>query len=292
MLLHKKRFIDFLFVCFLFFGLSPNVVVSVGAFDAHMGAVGGEIEPYYLSKVMGTSTCDILVAPMKEVGDTLVKGICGQVDGSVIPGLLGLEAGQSAFGDVYAWFKKIVAWPITEVIGKSELLTPELKDKLIEEAMDRMIPELSAAAEKIEPGASGITALDWLNGRRTPDADQTLKGAMAGLNLGSDAPRIFRALIEATCFGARSIVERFRSEGIPIKGIIGLGGVSKKSPLVMQIMADVLNMPIKIASSDQTCALGAAMFAATTAGIYNTVPEAMQAMGAGFDAEYLPKGEL
>jgi len=272
-------------------GLSPNVVVSVGAFDAHMGAVGGQIEPYYLSKVMGTSTCDMLVAPMEEVGDTLVKGICGQVDGSVIPGMMGLEAGQSAFGDVYAWFKKIVAWPITEVVGKSELLTPELKDKLIAEAMDRIIPELSSAAEKIEPGASGITALDWLNGRRTPDADQTLKGAMAGLNLGSDAPRIFRALIEATCFGARSIVERFRSEGIPIKGIIGLGGVSKKSPLVMQIMADVLNMPIKIASSDQTCALGAAMFAATAAGIYDSVPNAMKAMGAGFDVEYLPKGE-
>jgi len=270
-------------------GLHTEVVVGVGAFDAHMGAVGGEIEPFYLSKVMGTSTCDMLVAPIEEVGDKLVHGICGQVDGSVIPGMMGLEAGQSAFGDVYAWFKKVLAWPIKEMIGKSALIDDELKEKLITEALDRLIPALSAEAEKLNPGASGVIALDWLNGRRTPDANQALKGAMMGLNLGSDAPRIFRALVEATCFGARQIVERFQSEGIPIKGVIGLGGVAKKSPFIMQVMANVLNRPIKIARSEQTCALGAAMFAATAAGIYDNVSEAMQAMGAGFDAEYLPE---
>lgn len=269
-------------------GLNTDVVVGVGAFDAHMGAVGGEVEPFYLSKVMGTSTCDMLVAPMEDVGDKLVRGICGQVDGSVIPGMMGLEAGQSAFGDVYAWFKKVLAWPIEEMIGKSELIDDELKDKLIAEALDRLIPALTAEAEKLDPGASGVIALDWLNGRRTPDANQALKGAMMGLNLGSDAPRIFRALVEATCFGARQIVERFQSEGIPIKGVIGLGGVAKKSPFIMQVMANVLNRPIKIARSEQTCALGAAMFAATAAGIYDNVSAAMQAMGAGFDAEYLP----
>lgn len=269
-------------------GLSADVVVGVGAFDAHMGAVGGEVEPYYLSKVMGTSTCDMLVAPLAEVGDKLVRGICGQVDGSVIPGMMGLEAGQSAFGDVYAWFRKILAWPIEEVLGKSQLIDDTLKQQLITEALDRLIPELTAQAEQLEPGASGIVALDWLNGRRTPDANQALKGAIMGLNLGSDAPRIFRALVEATCFGARQIVERFQSEGIPIKGVIGLGGVAKKSPFVMQVMADILNRPIKIARSEQTCALGAAMFAATAAGIYPDVSAAMKAMGAGFDAEYHP----
>lgn len=272
-------------------GLSTNVVVGVGAFDAHMGAVGGEIEPYYLSKIMGTSTCDILVAPNEEVGDNLVKGICGQVDGSVIPNMMGLEAGQSAFGDVYAWFKRVLAWPIEEIIGKSQLLDEETKQKLISEAADRIIPELSVAAEKVYPGTSGIIALDWLNGRRTPDANQALKGAIIGLNLGSDAPKIFRALVEATCFGARKIVERFQEEGIPIHGVIGLGGVAKKSPFIMQTMADVLNRPIKIARSEQTCALGAAMFAATAAGVYDTVSDAMKHMGAGFDATYHPNAE-
>jgi L-ribulokinase len=269
-------------------GLSTEVIVGVGAFDAHMGAVGGQIEPYYLSKVMGTSTCDMLVAPMDGGEEKLVSGICGQVDGSVIPGMLGLEAGQSAFGDVYAWFQNILAWTLEEVVGKSPLLDAGLKQRLIEEAAGRIIPELTAAAQQIPPGATGIIALDWLNGRRTPDANQALKGAIFGLNLGSDAPKIFRALVEATCFGAKKIVDRFQEEGVPIKGVIGLGGVAKKSPFVMQTMADVLNRPIKIARSEQTCALGAAMFAATAAGIYEDVSEAMDNMGSGFDAEYHP----
>ncbi|MCB0631776.1 MAG: ribulokinase [Saprospiraceae bacterium] len=272
-------------------GLSTDVVVSVGAFDAHMGAVGGQIEPYHLSKVMGTSTCDMVVAPMGEVGDKLVGGICGQVDGSVIPGMLGLEAGQSAFGDVYAWFKGVLAWPIEEIIGKSKLIDEATKAQLVEEALDRIIPALSEAAEAIDPESSGIIALDWLNGRRTPDANQALKGAIFGLNLGSDAPRIFRALVEATCFGARKIVDRFTDEGVPIEGVIGLGGVAKKSPFIMQTMADVLGRPIRIATSEQTCALGAAMFAATAAGHYESVESAMDKMSSGFDATYTPREE-
>ncbi len=272
-------------------GLSTDVVVAVGAFDAHMGAVGGEIAPYHLSKVMGTSTCDILVAPEAEVGDTLVKGICGQVDGSVVPGMVGLEAGQSAFGDVYAWFRRVLMWPLEEMLGRSELIDENMREALLEEAAERLLPALQEAADKVPPGASGILALDWLNGRRTPDANQALRGALLGLNLGSDAPRIFRALVEATCFGARAIVERFQEEGIPIEGIIGLGGVAKKSPFIMQVMANVLNRPIRIARSEQTCALGAAMFAATAAGTHDSVSSAMSNMGQGFDAEYLPEPE-
>jgi L-ribulokinase len=130
--------------------------------------------------------------------------------------------------------------------------------------------------------------VDWFNGRRTPDADQTLKGAITGLSLGSDAPRIFRSIVEATCFGARAIVERFIDEGVAVKGLIGLGGVARKSPFIMQMMADVMNMPIRIHKSEQTCALGAAMFAATAAGLYPKVEEAMNAMGQGFDAVYNP----
>jgi L-ribulokinase len=269
-------------------GLPEGIVVGVGAFDAHMGAVGGEIEPFHLSKVMGTSTCDMLVAPFNEVGDTLVRGICGQVDGSITPGMLGLEAGQSAFGDVYAWFRQVLAWPLDNILAGTGLVDEETRKKLVEETGARIIPELTAAAEKIDIGESGIIALDWMNGRRTPDANQALKGAVAGLSLGSDAPRIFRALVEATVFGSKKIVDRFISEGVRIDGVIALGGVAKKSPFVMQVMADALNMTIKVARSEQTVALGAAMFAAVVAGIYNSVESAQKAMGAGFDAVYEP----
>ena len=268
-------------------GLPSDVVVAVGAFDAHMGAVGGEIKPYYLSRIVGTSTCDILVAPNAE-NEHLVKGICGQVDGSVIPGMLGLEAGQSAFGDVYAWFKNLLSWPVTELVGTNPGLDENTRAKIVDDTLNSMIAKLSEAAAKEPIASHGVFAVDWMNGRRTPDANQNLKGAIAGINLGTDAPKVFRALVEATCFGARAIVDRFVQEGVPIHGIIALGGVAKKSPLVMQIMSDILNRPIEVAKSEQTCALGAAMFAATAAGIYNDVSQAISAMGSGFDAVYQP----
>ncbi|MEO6549249.1 MAG: ribulokinase [Ferruginibacter sp.] len=269
-------------------GLSTDVVIGVGAFDAHMGAVGGQIEAYHLSKVMGTSTCDMLVAPMNEVENKLVKGICGQVPGSVIPGMMGMEAGQSAFGDAYAWFKNVLAWPLQKLLPKSAIIDADTAAKLIEETTDNIIFELSKQAELIAPDESNELALDWFNGRRTPDANQLLKGAISGLSLGTDAPRIFRAIAEATCFGAKAIVDRFNEQGVPVKGLIGIGGVAKKSPFIMQMMANVMNMPIRIHKSEQTCALGAAMFAATAAGIYPKVEDAMVAMGQGFDAEYFP----
>ncbi|WP_345949060.1 ribulokinase [Mucilaginibacter sp. PAMB04274] len=270
-------------------GLSTDVVIGVGAFDAHMGAVGGQIEPYHLSKVMGTSTCDILVAPNRDMEGKLVKGICGQVDGSVIPGMAGLEAGQSAFGDTYAWFKNLVAWPLESLLSNSTVIDTQTAEALKEEMIGKIIPELSKQAAALPLDEKAELAIDWFNGRRTPDANQLLKGTITGLGLGSDAPRVFRALAEATCFGARNIVERFRSEGVPVEAIIGIGGVAKKSPYIMQMMADVLQMPIRIHQFEHTCALGAAMFAATVAGIYPKVEEAMAAMGGGFDVEYQPE---
>ncbi|MGE4587334.1 MAG: ribulokinase [Mangrovibacterium sp.] len=269
-------------------GLSSGVVVGVGAFDAHLGAIGGEIKPYYLSKVMGTSTCDMLVAPMEEVGHRLVAGICGQVDGSVVPGMLGMEAGQSAFGDVYAWFKKVLIWPAEQILAKSTIVDETIRKKLVAEISDKMIVGLSEAAAEIPISESGVWAVDWMNGRRTPDANQKLKGAIAGLNLATDAPRIFRALVEATAFGSKAIVDRFIREGIRIDGVIALGGVAKKSPLVMQIVCDVLNMPIKVARSEQACALGAAMAATVAAGVYASTKEAQAKMGGGFETEYFP----
>jgi L-ribulokinase len=269
-------------------GLSTDVIIGVGAFDAHMGAVGGQIEPYHLSKVMGTSTCDMLVAPMQEVDGKLVRGICGQVPGSVIPGMMGLEAGQSAFGDTYAWFKNIVAWPVNNLLQKSSVIDTATADLLKKEINDSIISTLAKEAAALPLKENDELAVDWLNGRRTPDANQLLKGAISGLNLASDAPRIFKALVEATCFGAKAIVDRFNNEGVPVKGLIGLGGVAKKSSYIMQVMADVMNMPIRIHTSEQTCAAGAAMFAATASGLYNTVEDAMAAMGSGFDNHYNP----
>jgi L-ribulokinase len=230
----------------------------------------------------------MLVAPPKDMEGKLVKGICGQVDGSVIPGMIGLEAGQSAFGDTYAWFKKILSWPVHNLLMASDIIDQPTKEKLSREISDKMIPELTRQAMDLPIDEKSEVAIDWLNGRRTPDANQLLKGALSGMNLGSNAPHLFKAWVEGTCFGAKAIVERFDEEGVPVKGLIGLGGVAKKSPYIMQVMADVMNMPIRIHQSDQTCATGAAMFAATAAGIYTNVEEAMNAMGQGFAVTYNP----
>jgi len=269
-------------------GLSTNVVIGVGAFDAHMGAVGGQIEPYYLSKVMGTSTCDMLVAPVNEVKDILVNGICGQVPGSVIPGMIGMEAGQSAFGDTYAWFKDLLSWPLLNLIPGSSIIGPETGEQFIAEITSKIVTRLSDEAQKLPLNENDELSVDWLNGRRTPDANQLLKAAVTGLSLATDAPRFFKALVEGTCFGAKAIVDRFNEQGVQVKGLIGIGGVARKSPYIMQTMADVMNMPIKIHRSEQTCATGAAMFAATAAGIYDKVEDAMNSMGQGFDKAYFP----
>lgn len=271
-------------------GLAESVVVAVGAFDAHMGAVGGNIRPHHIMKVMGTSTCDVIVGPRAAGGEQLVAGICGQVDGSVLPDTLGYEAGQSAFGDVYAWFKDLLSWPL-RLLSSVPGLEPGAAASLTQAVSDRIIPELEKAARTIPPTATGVLALDWLNGRRTPDADQRLKGAIAGLDLGSDAPRIYRALVEATAFGARAIVERFRSQGVRVDAAIAIGGIPRKSPFVMQVLADVLDMAIEVPSGEQPVALGAAMFAATAAGLYPRIEDAQRAMSAGIEITYHPDPE-
>ncbi len=273
-------------------GLPENVAIGVGAFDAHLGAVGAAAKPYQLVKVIGTSTCDMLIAPKKDVENKTVKGICGQVDGSIIPGMIGLEAGQSAFGDVYAWFKKLIFEPVSTLIQKTEGIDEVTKSKILKSIDDQLIPHLTELAAKVDPTESTVIALDWLNGRRTPDANQLLKGAIVGLSLGSDAGRVFRALIEATAFGAKKIVDRFVEEGVRIDSVSAIGGVSKKSPLVMQILADVLNMPIHVVESDQACALGSAMAAAVVGGIYRTVEDAQNAMSSGYETTYTPNPEM
>lgn len=271
-------------------GLSTDVIVAGGAYDCHMGAVGAGVKPHTLVRVIGTSTCDVMVSPYDEISGKCIDGICGQVDGSVIPGMIGLEAGQSSFGDVYAMFCKILDYPIKYILP--EILLDKMSaievNKVTEHVRCRMLDYLTRQAEHIPVSENAMISTDWINGRRTPDANQNLKGTISGFTLGTTAPRIFRSLVEATAYGTKAIVDRFEREGIRIDNVLGIGGIALKSPFVMQTMCDVINKPIKVCNTDYACALGAAMFAATAAGIYDKVEDAIEAMNSGYSKEYTP----
>ncbi|HHU25064.1 MAG TPA: ribulokinase [Bacteroidales bacterium] len=261
-------------------GLPAGIDVAVGIIDAHAGAIGAGIRANTMVKILGTSTCDIVVTPKSDLEERLIPGISGQVDGSVIPGLIGLEAGQSAFGDVYAWLRDFLSWSFSVLPASDvEKATGKILQKLTEEAQDLPLTD------------DGIIANDWLNGRRTPFADQTLKGGITGLTLGTTPAQVFRSLVEATAFGSKAIMDHMEKEGVKITEVIGVGGISLKSPFVMQVLSDVMGIPIKVAASQQAGALGAAMCAAVASGVYPTVEHAQSAMGQGVLAEYLPNEE-
>ncbi len=241
-------------------GLAAGIPVAMGAFDAHLGAVGSGIRPGTLVKIIGTSTCDMTVAP-REQSLPDIPGICGIVDGSILPGMWGLEAGQSAVGDIFNWYVNYLQ-PGGKVSGSHEALTK--------------------AAAKVRPGQSGLLALDWNNGNRTILVDPRLTGLLLGQTLHTRPEEIYRALIEATAFGALTIINRFEEYGIAIRQVVNCGGIAEKNPMLMQIYADVTGREMKVSRSAQTCALGSAICGAVaagkTAGGYDTFAEAQAAM--------------
>ncbi|MGI8601798.1 MAG: ribulokinase [Verrucomicrobiales bacterium] len=240
-------------------GLREGIPVAVGAFDVHMGAVAAGIRESVLVKVLGTSTCDVMVArnsaPLPDI-----PGLCGIVDGSILPGFFGLEAGQSAVGDIFLWF-------VNQLVPENYGRTQEEKFRNLEKCLS-----------ELKPGESGLLALDWNNGNRTILVDARLSGLLLGQTLHTTPPEIYRALIEATAFGALTIINRFEEYGVAVREVITTGGLAVKNAALMQIYADVLGRPMKVARSDQTCALGAAMFGAVAGGVFQTIEAAQTAL--------------
>ena len=248
-------------------GLPAGIPVAMGAFDAHLGAVGSGVKRGTLVKIIGTSTCDIMVAPNRDsIAD--IPGVCGIVDGSVLPGYFGIEAGQSAVGDIFKWFASSVC-----------------------RGDDDLQAVLTEEAQRLRPGESGLLALDWNNGNRTILVDPRLTGLIVGLTLHSSRAEIYRALIESTAFGALAIVNRIEEYGVKIDRIVCCGGIAEKNPLFMQIYADVLERPMCISRSKQTCALGAALAGAFASGYHQSVEQAIDAMTGIKDTVYRPVAE-
>lgn len=243
-------------------GLPASVVVSGGVIDCHAGALGSGVAPRRLVMVCGTSTGNIAVA---DGLDRPVPGVWGQADGSVIPGMTTIETGQAAFGDVYAWFRRLLGY-----------------------AGEVSLARLEEDAASIPPGSTGLVALDWFNGRRTPYADHTKTGAIEGLTLGSTAPMVYRALAEGTVFGARAILEHLGREGVPVEEVVMTGGISRKSRFIMQLCADVFERRVHVADCDQTGALGSAILATVASGAYPDVETAMERMAAPAAVSYAP----
>jgi L-ribulokinase len=244
--------------------------VGGSSLDAHAGAVAAGIAPGVLVKVIGTSSVDLAVVKEEELPDRNVSHLFGLAQNAMLPGYLGLESGQCAFGDVFAWLKGLLAWAVED-----------------REIADGLLARLEAAASRSD-ATEPVTALDWLNGRRYPSVDYGVRGAILGLSLGTTAPDVYRALVLAAAFGSRAVMDGVTGAGVDVREIVAVGGIAHKSPYIMQTLADALDRTISVCAAKQACALGAAMYAAVSAGLHPDLPAAQQAMGAGFARAYAP----
>ncbi len=250
-------------------GLSTSVLVGVGNVDSHSGATGAGIRHKTVIINMGTSAGCMAVMPIEGMGGRIVEGVFNQVDGSILPDMFGFESGLSAFGDLYAWLRRILAWPLRNMLD-DEAKAAELED--------RLLFKLGEEAAELPLRLDAPLATDYFNGRRSPNPDSGLTGAIMGLTLGTSAPELYHALVEATAFALRAIIDHLMNEGVDIEELIAVGGIPQKSPFVMQMIADVTGMEISVAANSNACAMGSAIHAAVVAGIHPTIEEAQAHM--------------
>lgn len=258
------------------FGLPSDTLIGVGNIDAHAGAVGAGIACGTVVLNLGTSACYMALMPPEKMAGRLVEGIFGQVDGSIVPGMVGFEAGLSAFGDVYAWFKKLLSFPLEEILDRTELLDASTRDRLVGACRDRIMDRLTTAAERLPLRDDLPLATDWLNGRRNPYPAPELTGTLTGLRLSTSAPEIYYAFAEATAFATRAILDHLTANGVGIDRLTGIGGIAQKSPFVMQLLADVTEREIAAIDCKQACAMGSVVYATVVAGCYVSVEEAQR----------------
>ncbi|WP_181995642.1 ribulokinase [Clostridium sp. AM58-1XD] len=267
-------------------GISKKCIIGGSSLDAHAGAVGAGITDNTLVMVIGTSAVDMLIEKRQNVRGKDLKDSCGMAENSIVPGYIGIESSQAAFGDVYSWIRDILMWSVRDFVDSMEGISEEQKRQYTKDYKNRLLDRLSQEAMAYE--GEDISAVDWLNGRRYPIINEKVKSGVYGLSLSTDTVQLFRSFVLSTVFGARRIVESFVTRGIQIDRIITVGGVSKRSPLIMQLLADALKRPIQVSNCNQACARGAAIYAAVAAGFYHTIVEAQKTMCIGFSNVYTP----
>lgn len=267
-------------------GVNPEAKIGAGSFDAHAGGVGAGVGLHTLVQVVGTSTVEMLVDKPEVLRGKNLKEYCGQAEDSIVPGYVGLEMSQPAFGDVYAWFKELLLWPMRQMGIPEEILDREQRQKLTDYLAGQILPSLEKEAKNcIE---EDLTALDWFNGRRYPKLNESVRAAINRLSLGTRAPSIYCALVKGTVFGCKRVYNSLVDNGLQIDRIIAVGGIAKKSPFIMQMMSDALGVPIMVCKEEQMCAKGAAVYAAVAAGIFASVEEGQRTYCETYKANYFP----
>ncbi|MBQ0081405.1 MAG: ribulokinase [Alistipes sp.] len=269
-----------------------QTIVGTGNVDSHQGAIGAGITYRTAVINLGTSACCMAVVPPKEMGNRIVEGVFGQADSIILPAMVGFEIGLSAFGDVFAWFKRILSYTTQNILASIENIEPETKQRIILETEDKIMQQLTMDAEKLPIREDAPFATDWLNGRRSPDCNPYLWGSLMGLRLATTAPELYYALVESTAFALKRVVDTLDGGKVAIDKIIGVGGIAQKSPFVMQMLADVIGKDLHVSACKQSCALGSAICAAVVGRIYPTIQEAQKSMCMPIIKVYHPRKEL